>query len=99
MVDTVIRAQQLGTYNAIDRSRQYEDVGSATLLRQVNEAWSKIRALEKSLADKQDQIVALKGKLKHCNWVRRSLTSMLVYLAFEGAKAIAPMVVRWILTF
>lgn len=96
MVDTILRAQQLGTYNAVDRSRQYEDVSERQMLRQLNEAWSKIRELQKSVADKERQIANLASRLKHCNWVRRSLTSIIVYMAFEGLKALAPIAWAWL---
>lgn len=52
----IAQARKIGTYNALDRSRQYQGPGRAEpreLLRAVNEAWTKIRALEKDkLADR-----------------------------------------------
>ena len=62
-------AHQLGTFNAIDRSRQYEDIrdNPNELLKTINTAWSKIRSLEKDRDAKTREIAELHNKLK---WAR-----------------------------
>lgn len=57
-------AKRLGTYDAIDRSKQYERADNRELLRAVNEAWSKIRAYEKHLTEKDAAILELRRKLE-----------------------------------
>ena len=86
--DAVTRAQQLGTLNAIDRSRQYENADTHDLLRAVNEAWSKIRRCEKAIDERDSKILDLEKRLKRYRIVNIALTSIITGLAWEGCKAL-----------
>ena len=68
-VNAIEKAKQLGTYNAIDRSRQYEQVSNADLVRAVNEAFTKLRTHERTLAPK-DEITALRKQVESRIWHR-----------------------------
>jgi hypothetical protein len=61
------KAQKLGTLDAVDRSRQYQETDSRELLRAVNEAWSKIRTCERELGKKDAAIADLKSRLRIVN--------------------------------
>jgi len=80
--------KRLGTYNAIDRSKQYTRADNAELLRSLNEAWTKIRTCEKSIGQKDAAIVELKKQLGRYKVVNIALTSIVTTLAWEGLKAL-----------
>jgi len=82
------KAKQVGTLNATDRSRQYTALTDAELLRSLNEAWTKIRCLEKSNLTKDADIAKLKKKLSRYRIVNIALTSILTTLAWEGLQAL-----------
>ena len=81
-------AKRLGTYNAIDRSKQYAETDNAALLRAVNEAWSKIRNCEKSLTARNNDIEQLRKKLRRSQIVNIALTSIITSLAWEGLRTL-----------
>lgn len=53
IMDAITKAHAVGTFNAIDRSKQYANPDHAEMLRALNEAWSKIRRIE-TLSDEKD---------------------------------------------
>lgn len=67
--NAIDRAKAAGTYNAMDRSRQYEAVTEKELIRQVNDAWTKIRSHEKTTATK-DELEAIRKQLESRIWHR-----------------------------
>ena len=86
--EAVTKAHEVGTYGAIDRSKQYQGVSQSEMLEQVNLAWSKIRALEKSATDKDLAILNLETKLRRERLVNIALTSIITGLAWEGLKVL-----------
>ncbi|HEX3941601.1 MAG TPA: hypothetical protein VHX11_08985 [Acidobacteriaceae bacterium] len=49
-LDPIALAKKLGTYNQIDRSKQYEGrYSNELLLKSSNELWAKIRTLEQKV--------------------------------------------------
>lgn len=88
MLNAIERAKQLGTYNAIDRSRQYERVSDAERDRAVNEAWTKIRTCEKKIEAKEADIAHLRKQLRSYRIINNVLTSIITVLAWQGLKAL-----------
>jgi hypothetical protein len=84
------------TYNAIDRSKQYTRSDNPELLRSLNEAWSKIRRLEQSLLQKDVEIGIMQAKVRSYRLVNTALISICTGLAWEGAKFLFPIALRWI---
>jgi hypothetical protein len=84
----VQKAKAIGTYNALDRSRQYTQPENPALLRSLNEAWSKIRVCEKALVAKDEQIRTLSNRIGKYKVVNIALTSIVTILASEGVKAL-----------
>ncbi len=74
------QAKQLGTYNAIDRSRQYFHQDPKDLLRAVNEAWAKIRSCEKELTKRDQKIADLQRKLDRAKLINAGLTFVVIGL-------------------
>jgi hypothetical protein len=89
-MDAIAKAHQLGTLNAQDRSRQYEDMNQAQLLRAVNDAWAKIRGLEAAGLKKDQALTQLHRRVDRYRWVNIALTSIVTALAVEGVKALVP---------
>lgn len=87
-VDIIARAAQLGTLDSDDRSRQYTTPENPELLRSLNEAWTKIRQLQKAGDKKDTAILALQKKLRRSQVVNIALTSIVTGLAWEGLKAL-----------
>lgn len=54
------RAKQLGTYEALDRAKQYPLDSPAKVYKAVNECWTKVHALEAANRKKDETIAALK---------------------------------------
>lgn len=88
----VEHSKALGTYQADDRSKQYTRADNAELLRAVNEAWSKIRNCEKFLHKKDLEIADLRKRLKRYRIAYTILVSIITGLAWEGLKALIPIV-------
>jgi hypothetical protein len=88
MLTAIEKAKQLGTYNAIDRSRQYERITDAERDRAVNEAWAKIRTCEKKIENKEADIKHLREQLSKHRIVNVTLTAIITVLASEGLKAL-----------
>lgn len=90
--------QVLGTYNQVDRSRQYTRADNDELLRSLNEAWSKIRLLEAGRAKDAVIIAGLHQNLrrKWVGYVVAALISAGVAVAWEFGMLVAPMVLRWL---
>lgn len=86
--DAVSRAQHLGTLNAVDRSAQYQDPDSREQLRYLNEAWSKIRCLEKAITLRDAKLLELDLKVKKYKVANIALTAIITGLAWEGCKAL-----------
>jgi len=89
-LSAVEHSKVLGTYQADDRSRQYTRADNGELLRAVNEAWSKIRSCEKLLNKKDLEIAELAKRLKHYRVAYTVLVSIITGLAWEGLKALIP---------
>ena len=81
-----VKAKVIGTYNALDRSKQYTREDPRELLRAVNEAWTKIRKLETELVKRDTSIAELQNKLRRANVVNVTLTSIVTTLAFKGLE-------------
>lgn len=80
------KAKIIGTYNALDRSRQYTREDPRELLRAVNEAWTKIRKMENELIRRDSMIADLRDKLRRSQIVNITLTSIITALAVKGLE-------------
>lgn len=80
------KAHQCGTYNAVNRARQYDEADPRQLLRAVNEAWAKIRNCEKELAKRDLAIAELQNKLARLQFVNIALTAIVTSLAWKGLE-------------
>jgi hypothetical protein len=85
--NTINRAKELGTYNAMDRSRQYEVIDNGELLRAINGAWTKIRTQDTTKASK-DEITELRNALGKSRTINTVLTLALIGL-WEIVKFLA----------
>lgn len=83
---TIPDPQKLGTYNQIDRSRQYTRADGPELLRSLNEAWSRIRGCQQELAKKDLAIADLRNKLNRSQVANVVLTSIVTALAVKGLE-------------
>jgi len=86
-----------GTYNQVDRSRQYTKADSPELLKSLNDAWSKIRLLEAAGLRKDSAISKLHARLGR-EWVGylvSAAVAALTALAWEIGLTIAPLVWAW----
>lgn len=59
---TIPDPKRIGTYNQIDRSKQYTRADNPELLRSLNEAWSKIRTLEAANVRKDAAMAELRAQ-------------------------------------
>jgi hypothetical protein len=84
------------TYNAIDRSKQYTRSDGPELLRSLNEAWSKIRRLEQSNLQKDVEIGLMHTKVRSYRVIRTAVISVCTGLAWEAAKFLGPIILRWL---
>ena len=82
-------AQALGTYNALDRSKQYPLDDDQKLRDAVNQSWTKIHHLERQGDEKDLAIANLEKKLGNSRYLNHALISIIVILAWEGVKALA----------
>ena len=89
--NAISKAQNLGTYNALDRSQQYQGVETPELLRSLNEAWTKIRNLEREGCTKDSEILSLKHSVTSYKVANIALTSIITGLAWEGIKYVLPL--------
>lgn len=80
------KARVVGTYNADNRAAQYTTPEPRELLRAVNEAWTKIRVLEKERMADSAIIADLRNKLNHSQIVNVTLTSIITALAVKGLE-------------
>jgi hypothetical protein len=87
-IDAIRLAHAVGTYDKVDRSKQYENPDNHELLRAVNEAWSKIRVCEKAITSKDLAILNLEQRVSRYKFLNIALTSILTGLAWEGVKAL-----------
>jgi hypothetical protein len=88
MHNAIDHAKAVGTYNAMDRSRQYESVDNSELVRAVNESWTRIRRHERAMGLKDKEIDSLTKAVSRYRIANIALTSILTGLAWEGAKAL-----------
>jgi hypothetical protein len=88
LMDALKRAEEKGTLNAVDRSKQYEDPSSKELLRSLNEAWAKIRTLEEAGREKDQLLKDLRTKIKEYRTANIALISVITGLAWEGLKTL-----------
>lgn len=88
-MDAISRAHLVGTFNAVDRSKQYENPTNEELLKSLNEAWTKIRVCEKSILAKDARIAQLETRVSRYKVVNTALISLLTYIGLEGLKFIA----------
>lgn len=96
MMTAIERAKLLGTYNLVDRSRQYQSASHGELVEQVNEAWAKIRRCEHELTKRDQVIDQLHNKLKIYRWKYTALVAVVTGLAWEGLRVIVPIALRWL---
>ena len=87
-MNPIIRARELGTLDAIDRSKQYDEPDPREVLRAVNEAWAKIRRCENELTKKDAAIAELRQKLKNSHVVNSVLTAIITALAVKGLEVL-----------
>jgi hypothetical protein len=98
MKNIPLAAQKLGTVNQIDRAKQYTRADNPELLRSLNEAWSKIRALEAARAEDAKIIDRLHKKLGS-QWRHNLVTALIsaaTALAWEIGRIFAPIALRWL---
>ena len=92
MVERIIQATQkakeVGTYDQVDRSRQYSDASQIDLLRSLNDAWSRIRILQTENSKKDLAISQLHNKLKRSQTVNIALTAIITTLAWKGMEVL-----------
>ena len=93
---TIPDPKRLGTFNAIDRSKQYTRSDNPELLRSLNDAWSRIRTLEQSNIRKDVELGLLQGRVRSYKFLNIALTSIITALALEGLKALVPIALRWV---
>lgn len=86
--------KRIGTYNQIDRSKQYTRADNGELLRSLNEAWSKIRSLEATNLRKDAVIAELHSKVRRYRTGYTVFVSIITGLAWEGLRALVPIAVR-----
>lgn len=82
---------RLGTFNAIDRSKQYTRADNEELLRSLNEAWTKVRTLEALDREKDKAIADLRiDKRKLFKLLAASIggASLVTVLLMEFLKAL-----------
>lgn len=86
----IARALELGTLNALDRSKQYPLDDAEKLKRAINEAWTKIHHCEQELGRKDQAISGLLVKAESNQlWVRilrytvSAEAAIIGFLAFE----------------
>lgn len=77
-----------GTLHQPDRSRQYVDPDPKELLRSQNDAWLRIRLLEKSNGEKDAAILQLERRVAWYRTKNIALTAIITGMALEGAKAL-----------
>jgi len=94
MMTPIEKAKQLGTFDKVDRTPQYQEPEPRELLRAVNEAWTKIRTCEKELSKKDLAIAQLTAKLNRANRRNIVLTSIITGLCWEGLKAVVAHFIR-----
>jgi len=87
-------AKKAGTFEELDRSRQYTEPTHHQLLGSLNDAWTKIRTCEKVLLKRDADVARLQCQVKRYRVVNIALTSILTGLAWEGMKALVP----WVIT-
>lgn len=68
-MNAIERAKQIGTFDALDRSRQYQSASDADYRRAVDEAWAKLRTHEKTAATKAE-INELRKQVTSVVWHR-----------------------------
>jgi predicted NAD-dependent protein-ADP-ribosyltransferase YbiA (DUF1768 family) len=77
------KARAAGTLDAIDRSKQYEDMQHSQLVKAVNDAFAQNRQLKKDIAARDEQLAVEHAK-------NAALIAIFSYLALEGLKALGP---------
>ena len=89
-------AIRAGTVGLVNRSRQYSRADAGELLRSLNEAWTKIRLLESSIARKEVELAMLHTRVARYRGGLIALTSIVTGLAWEGVKYLAPIALKWL---
>ena len=85
----VERAKQLGTYNAIDRSKQYPLDNPGKVTEAINKCWAKVHGLEQQNQKKDREIGDLRSERKE---LKRWLRALTVAVSIEGA------IIGWLAT-
>lgn len=96
VMTAIERAKAIGTYNQVDRSKQYQAASHAELVEQVNEAWSKIRRCEHALKDRDKQIEVLIDKVRVYKLKYTAVVAVITGLAWEGLKVLIPMLLHYL---
>ena len=89
--NAISRAHNLGTYNAMDRSQQYQTIEPPEMLRSLNEAWTTIRNLQRDNTKKDTEILRLKHSVTSYKVANIALTSIITGLAWEGIRYVLPL--------
>lgn len=89
-------AHRLGTFNAIDRSKQYTRADNAELLRSLNDAWTKIRTLEAASLKKDTVIAEQNRKIGRYRVGYTTLIAIITGVCWEGVRALAPIVMAFL---
>jgi predicted nucleic acid-binding Zn-ribbon protein len=84
--DAVAKARELGTYNALDRSKQYPLDTQERFRKAVNEAWTKIHRCEHRLAEKEAAIAELKRQVRRYKAQIAVLGGLIGALAVKGLE-------------
>lgn len=88
--------KRIGTYNQIDRSKQYTRADNSELLRSLNDAWSKIRTLEAASLRKDAVIAEQNSKIGRYRVGYTTLIAIITGVCWEGVRALAPIVMAFL---
>jgi hypothetical protein len=82
-MDPIRLAEQLGTLNVPDRSRQYSRSSPEEQLRSLNELWKAKRILETAIKDRDKQIAGLHSRVEERD---KLIAHQAVYLKIKDMK-------------
>lgn len=86
LMTPIEKAVKAGTLGQVDRSRQYQEMTSAELVKAINDAWTKIRHCEQALKDRDKTIAELQRRLGIYRVKYTAVVAIVTGLAWEGVK-------------
>lgn len=96
MNDPEVKAKVIGTYNQVDRTKQYTRADNEELLRSLNQAWTKIRSLEAASLKKDIVIEQQSRRIGRYRVGYTTLIAIITGVCWEGVKALSPVALRWL---